>query len=213
MAHLKRQQMPKNWPVPRKGTTFIVKPLSGELPILIALRDMLNLAQNKKEVKKSLRERNILLNKKEVIEEKVGLNLFDVLTLVPSKQNYRLELSEKGKFVLNEINEADSKKKISKIVNKRTLKGKKTQINFLDGSNLLSEEKCVVGASVIIDLEKKKIIKCLDFKKGANVVIIAGKHAGKKGKIEEINTEGKLAEIKTEKEKINVLTKQIVVIE
>ena len=52
--HLKRQKIPKKWPVPRKGTTYVVKPsfnLKHGIPILVILRDILGLAQNKKEVK------------------------------------------------------------------------------------------------------------------------------------------------------------------
>jgi ribosomal protein S4E len=35
--HLKRQKAPKNWPIPRKGTAFVVKNNSKGLPILVAV--------------------------------------------------------------------------------------------------------------------------------------------------------------------------------
>ena len=57
MTHLKRQNAPKSWPIPRKGTTFVVRPnfgFSKGIPLLIILRDMLKIAENKKEVKKAI---------------------------------------------------------------------------------------------------------------------------------------------------------------
>jgi len=40
--HLKRQKVPKNWPIKRKGTSYVVRPksnLSNGIPILIAIRE------------------------------------------------------------------------------------------------------------------------------------------------------------------------------
>ena len=53
--HLKRQKIPKNWPIKRKGTKYLVRPnsnLTKGIPILIILRDMLKVAQNRREVKR-----------------------------------------------------------------------------------------------------------------------------------------------------------------
>ena len=71
--HLKRQKTPKKWPIARKGTAFVVRPLSNlanGIPMLIVLRDMLKVAQNRKEVKNAINSRNILLNLKPIIDEK-----------------------------------------------------------------------------------------------------------------------------------------------
>ena len=127
MSHMKRQKAQKKWPVHRKGTAYIVRPnsnLSEGIPILILLRDILKVVQNRKEVKRAIYNKLILLNTKPVTDEKNSALLFDTLTLTPSKKNYRLELNEKGKFTLNEIKEAEANKKIAKVVDKKTLKGK-----------------------------------------------------------------------------------------
>ena len=53
--HLKRQEAPKNWPVFRKGTKYVVRSefdIQKGIPILIILRDMLKIAQNRKEAKR-----------------------------------------------------------------------------------------------------------------------------------------------------------------
>jgi len=41
--HLKRQQAPKNWPIFRKGTKYVVRPkfdTQKGIPLLIVLRDL-----------------------------------------------------------------------------------------------------------------------------------------------------------------------------
>ena len=134
MTHLKRQAIPKNWPIKRKGTTFVVKPISKEgIPLLIILRDILKVAQNRKEVKKAIREKLLLVNNKPIKDEKMGLSLFDNLSFINSKKYYMVDLSEKGKFNLKEIKESTINTKIAKVIGKKILKGKKIQLNLSDG--------------------------------------------------------------------------------
>jgi small subunit ribosomal protein S4e len=214
--HLKRQKVPKKWPVYRKGTKYIVRPkfdIQKGIPILIVLRDILGIAQNRKEVKKIIHSKNLLVNKKIAINEKNGLALFDIITLVPEKKNYRVELSKRGKFDIKELQEEKTDTKISKIINKRTLKGGRIQLNLGDGRNFISEIKCNVNDSVLIRLKEKKIEKCLPLKKGARVLIFAGKHTGEEGIIEEINPKRKMVELNIDKKRVNALIKQLMVIE
>jgi small subunit ribosomal protein S4e len=214
MSHLKRHAIPKSWPMQRKGTAFVVQPNRGfseALPILIILRDLLKVAQNRKEAKKMIHMKNILLNSKEVRDEKEGVVLFDVITLVPSNKNYRLVILKNEKFNVEEIKENEASTKIIKINNKTMVKGKKVQLNLSDGSNILSNIKCNTGDSVLVNLKTKKIEKCLPLEKNSEAIVFAGKHSGEKGKIDEINNERKTVEINTGKEKINVLIKQVMI--
>ncbi|MDP2672529.1 MAG: hypothetical protein Q8O84_01830 [Nanoarchaeota archaeon] len=192
MGHLKRQNFPKNWPIARKGNTFTVKPLSKKgIPLLIILRDLLKIAQTREEVKKAIQRKNLLVNNRIVKDERIGLALFDTLSILPSKIYYRLELSEKGKFELKKIKEDESNKKIAKIIDKKTISGKKIQLNLNDGGNFLVEPKfsCMVNDSVVINFKDKKIEKCLPLKEKSNAIIFAGKHSGKIGQIEKIISE------------------------
>jgi len=212
--HLKRQKVPKNWPIKRKGTTYIVRPnanISNGIPILVALRDMLKLAQNRKEVKKAIHIKNLLLNGFPVKDEKDSILLFDTLTIVPSNESYRLSLSEKGKFQIEKIKTGEETHKIAKVINKKVLKGKKIQLNLSDGRNFLSDIKCNVNDSVLIDLKKKKIEKCLPLKEKGEVLVFAGKHAGKKANINKIDQVKKMSELTFENKKINVLIKQLII--
>ncbi len=216
MRHLKREAVPKNWPVPRKGTTFVVRPnanLERGIPVLIAVRDLLKIAKNRKEVKKAINAKNVLVNGKVPKDEKNSISLGDIVTIVPAKKNYKLSLKENGKFTLEEISEKDSGRKISKVVGKKILRGKKTQLNLNDGRNLICDKECKINDSVLIDFKSKKIAKVLPLKEKSSVMVFAGKHAGKVGEIEKLKPERKMASVKTEKGKINVLIKQLMVVE
>ncbi len=213
--HLKRQKVPKQWPIERKGSVYVIKPKSSMkegVPILIVLRDMLGLAQNRREVKKIIHSKQILINEKKVRDEKNNLLFFDTLSILPQKKYYRLELSEKGKFYLNEIKEKEANTKIVKVVNKKILKGKKIQLNLSDGRNLLSDIKCNINGSIIINLKEGKIEKCLPLKEKAKVVIFSGKHAGHEGEIVKLDLKEKTASVKTNDKEISILINQLVVI-
>lgn len=213
--HLKRQMAPKSWPVYRKGTKYIVRPrvyIEKGIPVLIVLRDMLKIVQNRKEAKRIIHMKHILLNSKPVRDERNGVLLFDVITIVPLKKNYRLELSTNKKIEIKEIKEKEAGYKITKIMNKKTLKGKKTQLNLSDGRNFLSDIQCNINDSVLINFKEKKIEKCIPLKDGSWIFIFAGKHTGKRGIIKKIDSEKKMAELDIGKKSVNVLIKQIMAV-
>ncbi len=216
MPYLKRQMIPKNWPIKRKGSAYVVRPnfnTKQGVPILIILRDMLKVAQNRKEVKKAIHSKHILLNNKTVIDEKNSALLFDTITIIPLKKYYRIELSEKGKIQIKEIKKDEAGKKIAKIVNKKILKGKKTQLNLSDGGNFISNLKCHINDSVLINLEKKGIEKCLPLKEKEKVIVFAGKHSGEKGIVSKMKSESKAVEVNINEKKINILIKQLMAVE
>jgi small subunit ribosomal protein S4e len=214
---MKRHEIPKNWPIPTKGNKYIVKPKFSNdkgMPILVLMRDMLGIAQNRKEVRRAIYLNKILINGRQARDERNTLVLFDTLSILPMKKHYRLIINEKGKFSLEEISEKDSVRKVSKIRDKRVLKGKKKQINLNDGRNFLSDVESKVGDSVLVNLKDKKIEKVIPLKEKSNVWVFAGKHAGKIGRVEGINEKLKMAEVETKnKDKINVLIKQLMAIE
>lgn len=216
MAHLKRQEIPKSWPIERKGTKYFVLPNHGfekAMPVLVVIRDILETANNRKEVKQAIHLRNILVNTKKIHDEKYAVVLFDTITFVPTKKSYRVEMNETGKFEVKEIKESEAGKKIAKIINKKMLNGKKLQLNLSDGRNVLSNEKGKVNDSVLINLKDNKIEKIVPFKEKANVLIFEGKHSGEKGVVEKINTEKKTADIEMKDKKVSVLIKQLMVVE
>lgn len=214
--HLTRQESPKKWPIERKGSVYLVRPnsnLNQGVPLLIVLREMLKLGQDRREVKRIIHSRQVLVNEKPVIDEKNSILFLDTLRIIPIKKSYRLELSDKGKFYLNEIKENEADKKIAKIIDKRLLKGKRIQLNLSDGRNFLSDIKCETNDSLIINFKTGKIERCLPLKEKAEVIIFSGKHAGNKGEIVNLDKKAKMAKIKTRHGEVNILIKQLMVAE
>lgn len=214
--HLKRQKVPKKWPIARKGNKYVVRPnfgLDKGIPILIIMRDMLKIAQNRKEVKKALHLNHILLNGKAVKDEKNIAQLFDIITISPSKENYQLVLTQNGKFNIEKLVSGKKDQKIVKIIGKKMLKGKKIQLNLNDGRNFLSEIKCNVNDSIIVDLKNNKVKSCIPLKEKTNAIAFGGKHAGKKGVISKIITDKKMVNLEADEKIMKILIKHIMVTE
>jgi len=212
MSHLRRENAPKNWPIKKKGTAYIIKSGKDELPILIALRDILKVANNRSEIKKAIFKKEIIVCGKIIRDEKLNLKLFDVLTINSSKKNYRVVLSKEGKFEFKKIDEDEKDFKIVKIINKKILKNKKIQLNLGDGRNILSETKCKINDSLLINLKNNKIERCLPLKEDSKVLIISGKHIGEEATIKRILDKFKMIELEIQNKIAKVLIKQIIVI-
>ena len=213
MSYLKRQKAPKNWPIKRKGTTYVVTPnfdTKKGIPVLIILRDILQVAQNRKDVKKIIHAKHLLLNNKPVKDEKNNVVLFDTLSILPTKKFYCMGLSDKGKFDVKEIDAKDVGQKIAKIINKKIIKGKKIQLNLSDGTNFLSDLKCDVKDSVLINLLEKKIETIIPLKEKTKAIIFEGKHAGEIGTVHKLKD--KTAEVKIGDKNVEILIKQLMAI-
>lgn len=188
--HKKRQEMPKSWPVVKKGKKFLAKPshsVSEGISILFLLRDILKIARTRKEVRFMTLNGKVKVNNKFRRDESFPLQVFDVLTLEngSDKKNYRLEIVNK-KFSLKEVSDKESNKKVVKISGKKTIHKNKIQMNLEDGQNIISSEKFAVGDSAVLNTKENKIEKILALKEGANIEVVSGKHAGKKGKLTKI---------------------------
>jgi len=209
--HKKRASMSKIWPVPRKGNKFVVVPSHGgkkEIPLLILMRDVLNHVKTRKELKKILIEKKVLINNKVVKKDNYSLSLFDNLSLKDINKYYRLTYLENRKIGVEEINEKELGTKIAKVIGKKSLKGNKTQVNLSDGRNIIYKDKISVGDSVLINLENKKIEKIIPVKEGSEILVIKGKHLGQKGKIEKIENEEVI--IKTDHTNIKIKLREVI---
>lgn len=194
MPHLKRQEMPKFWPLERKKKRFAFVPVPGPhpkkecLPLAVVVRDIFKLCESGKEAKKIIKNKEILIDGREITEEKFPVGLMDILTIKRKKENFLVLPSKKG-FEFKKISEKEGENKYCKIIGKRILK-KGLQLNLHDGRNLLlpleEKDKYKVCDTLKISLKKKKIEKVIPFKKGADVLIIRGRNRGVKGKLKEI---------------------------
>lgn len=211
--HLKRKTIPKLWAIPRTGTKYLAVASHNQgsaIPLIVALRDMLKIVKNKKELKGILYEKQIKVNSKIVEEINYPIQLFDTFELIAEKKNYRAILKNK-KIQFEEINEKESNVRVYKVLGKKILSGKKIQINLDSGRNLLTNEKINPGEFVTMTYDNK-ISKIIPLKAGVEVLAIKGKHLGKEGKIENIYKEGEntIATIKTkDKEELKVNIKNL----
>jgi small subunit ribosomal protein S4e len=216
--HLKRKTVENFWSIPRKGTKYVAVPNHNQreaLPFVVVMRDMLKLVRNTKELKKLIQEKQIQINHKIIHETNYPISIFDVLSLPATKKNYKAILSENKKLILEEVSEKDSNVKIFKVLNKKILSGKKTQLNLMHGKNIISKDKVNTGDSISFDLKDNKVLKIIPMEKGREAFVLKGKHAGMSGKINEIVERGgkKIAKIATKDDKLNVWVENIIVME
>lgn len=207
--YLKRKAMPRTWPIPRKGSTYVVKASEKTIPLIIVLRDILGFVKTKKEARNLMNASEVIVDTRPRKEINYAISLFSVVSLPKIKKFYRIELN-KDKLAVNEIKENESGFKVCKIIGKKTLKNGLQQINLIDGRNILSKEKLKINDSVLISLKDNKIIKSLPTEKGANVIIVCGKNMGSTGKITEV---GEKISVKSKDKILNILPKNIYVVE
>jgi len=213
--HIKRSEMPKSWPVPRKGSAYIAAPshaIKKGISVLFILRDILKIANTKKEVRFMALNGDIKVNNKIRKDENFPVQVLDVLTLEKAKKSYRMQIVNK-KFKLVEV-KGDIDSKIVKISGKKILTGKKVQMNLEDGQNILSKESFSAGDSVILNTKTGKIEKVLPLRENAKVEIVSGKHAGEKGVVKGIVklVRGKEYLIKLDKKEVTLPGKTILII-
>ncbi len=189
--HLKGYNVPVSWPVKRKESPYIAKPRPGphaaEHSIILAMiiKEHLREAKTLREVQKILNQGKLLVNKKIVKDPKFPLGIFDIIEIPDLKQAYRVIFDEHQKFALQKIAEKDTGSIVCKVLNKRILKGKKTQLNLSGGRNIIiDKDPYSVGDSVMFDLTKKTITKHLKLEKGVMVYLLYGKHAGASGTLQ-----------------------------
>jgi small subunit ribosomal protein S4e len=205
--HLKRQKATTKLPIQRKGTTFIVRASShykNSVPVVIALRDMLKLARTNKEVRKMINEKQLKINGKLVESPKESICLFNIFE---ADKPYILTLLPTGKFTFQP---SPSSSRLVKITNKKLLKKNTIQLNFHDGSNILSKEKVNVNDSILLD-STNKITKHLSLEKGSSAFVISGKYIGQKGKIQTIKENKITIQIENKEIPAQLNTSQIVV--
>jgi small subunit ribosomal protein S4e len=198
-ARLKRNPSPKFWPIHRKEDTWVVKPSSGPhnlhncLPLSLVLRDILGMAETRKEAKKILYQGKVTVNGKIQRKDDFPVGLMDVLSMEEANKYYRIMSSHKGLF-LSEIAKEETGFKLSRIEDKKTIRGG-VQLNLHDGSNIIIKvadpknpiEDTYNAFDVLkISLPSKEISDCIPLKEGNYAVITGGKNIGVQGKIAEI---------------------------
>ncbi len=185
--HLKRNVANKRWVLLRKEYKFVLRPNAGKhsirdsVPLGYFLK-YLGFANTTREAKKLLLLTDVLIDGRKVKDVKCPVGFMD--SIVVGQKAFRCLFGNKGRIIFIEVDDSD--KKICKVLNKVKVKGGKTQLNLSDGRNILSEDDVKVGDSLLLELPSQKIVKRLQFKEGASIVLIGGKYGGVVGKLTKI---------------------------
>ena len=190
-SHIKRLMMPRSWPLPRKTSVWVQKPnpcghsLENCMPMTLILRDVMGLAHTKREAKRILHSRKIMVDGKIETDPGRGVGLIDVLTV--GDNNYRCILDTNGKLRYRPISKKSADSKICRVTGKSTIKGGITQLHLHDGRNILldSDSTYSTGDSVVISLPDQKIKSQLPIKEGALAYLTGGSHIGETAKVRE----------------------------
>ncbi|MEK6841369.1 MAG: 30S ribosomal protein S4e [Nanoarchaeota archaeon] len=191
--HLFALNAPLNWPISRKDYKWVTRPNPGPhplkrcLPVILLLKGLLNYAKTAREVRRILQNRELLIDKRIIKDQKFPLGIMDNIEIKSKNECFRLFINSSNKYQLKKINEDESKLKLCKIINKKILKKGIIQLNFYDGRNILVEKDAYkTGDTLVIDLENNKIVSHLKLENGAFVYLIGGKYIGNIGKVESI---------------------------
>ena len=196
--HIKRQFAPKSWRIARKEGTYIVKPNPGahplkySVPLTVALRDMLKVADTAYEAKKIARARKVMVNGKVRTDPKYPVGLMDVVEFPEAKELYHVRITDKGKLYL-EPTKVDYR--LVRLEGKTVLKGGKVQLNFSGTNIAVDKDEYKTGDVLKLSLKEGKIKGKVDFKEGTNALIIGGAHIGKIAKINKVEQVGDLKEV------------------
>ena len=183
-SHMKRLTMPRSWPLPRKSSVWIQKPnpcghpLDLCMPMGVILRDVLGVAQNRREAKKILHSKLVMVDGAIETDIGRGVGLMDVLTV--GDVSYKCVLDTNGKLRYRMIPAKEASTKICRVMGKTTIKGGKTQVHLHDGRNLLFNEnpEYKTGDSLVISLPDQEVKSFHKFEEGSIAYLTGGNHIG-----------------------------------
>jgi len=177
----------------RKEKTFTIKSKPGphkrkdSVPLGFVLRDLLGIVENMKEAKFILNNSEVKVDGRIVKDARFPVGLFDIISIEKIKKEFRMLFDRKGRLFPEEIKGKEKLVKLSKVVGKKTVKGKKIQIETNDGRNFVLEKtKLKIGDSVKISVPDQKILEEIELKQGALVYVCGGTHIGMIAKVREI---------------------------
>ena len=213
MTHNKRLPAPKHYPIARKESTYISsiegsRSKDAAIPAVVLLRDVLGYAENEKDAKKIIQDRNLVRNGEPVTSVRQGIGVLDVVEIPETEESYRVIRNENG---LEFISVNEPEKVISKIVGKQ--KEEEEYVYRLhNGENYRSEDEYSTGNSLIFNSSVREI----KLEEGAKVLVIGGGNAGLTAELKEIRRQGRnpdIAVVENNGEQIETLMENLVAVD
>ena len=189
--HLKRLAMPRSWPLPRKTSIWVTRPMPGAhslehcMPVSLVIRDVLGLAKTSREVRFILHNELAKIDGRVVKDTRRGVGLMDVLSL--GDEHYRCVLDHNGRLRYRTISADEAAWKICRIEGKTTIKGGQTQLNLHDGRNIIVDDPSQynTGDSLKLGLPEQSIVDHIRFGEGTRCYLIGGGHVGSTADVKE----------------------------
>ncbi len=188
-THQKRVAAPISWPITRKTYHWVVGANPGAhstetgIPLLVVVRDILKIANNAREAKRIINEKNSCIDGVIRTDYKYMVGLFDIISLPATNEYYRVLFDSKNRFKL--FKEDANAGKLCRINNKTIVRKGAVQLNLHDGTNVLASNDYKTFDTVILDTDRK-IMKHIGYKTGNLAMIVGGEHSGEIGKIKQI---------------------------
>ena len=203
--HLKRLPAPGFWPIHRKAHQWIVKPQPGPhsqdrcLPLLLVVREMLQIARTRREARRLLSRGNIRVDGRIRRNDDFPVGIMDVIEVPAMQKSYRVLPSQRRGLTLHSIPDQEKDFKLCQIVNKTCIKGGHIQLNLNDGRNVLirvanpqdsREDVYHTFDTLKIQIPDTEIMDSLKFEEGAIAIVTSGKNIGRWGEIKQIERRG-----------------------
>ncbi len=178
--------------VDRKERKFIAMPkgsfkMAMGMPLITVLKDVLKLVNTRKEGKRVLNTKEILVNGKRRKDEKFMIGLMDVLTIKDIGKSYRMLLDRNNILRLVPVAESEASVKLGKVTGKRAVKKGRIQLSLHDGRSLLGLASHGTGDTIVLSLPKGEITQHLKLENGCQAYLIGGSNVGKVGVVGNIS--------------------------
>lgn len=183
--HLKRLAAPRALKLHRKEKKWTYKVSSGPHPVersislAVVVRDYLSLCDTGREARRIISQGLIHVDGVAQKNHKHPVGLMDVVVVPATKAAYRVVIDAHARLALVPIAPEEARWKLSRVENKTTVRGGKTQLNLHDGRNLLVPKTDYrTGDALKLELPTQKVIGVHRFAPGTLGLVIDGAHAG-----------------------------------
>lgn len=189
---MKRLSAPRLWDIARKDKRFVIKPspgpysTEGSYPLGVALRDLLQMTENLREVRFALARGDVLVDGVARKDPAFPVGLFNVVEIPKEGVAFRLIPSPDG-LVAKKVPKEETFLKLCKVRSKTRIRGNKIQYGFHDGRSVLGEGLSLSpGDSVVMKVPEQGVLSSVKLAAGSLGLVVSGERAGQLGKISEV---------------------------
>lgn len=191
----KRSASPEFWQISRKDKRFVVRtspgphPKAYSYPLLVVLRDVLNLAKTRKEALSVLNEGKVSVDGRVVKSESFPVGLMDVIDFPDVGRSFRM-VPHYGRLVPVEIGSKEKDLKLCHVRSKKTVRGSKLSYGLHDGRVIFPEAEVDIkpGDACIIKVPGQEFQASFRLGKETLALLIRGEKSGEIATVEDLKS-------------------------